>query len=239
MSDRRESGSPGSTRSVWQAAAARAGFSFSGRRANSIAACRGEGGLALFCRGACRLAEIRGARNTKGGNEFSHRASSAGIALVLDLVPEFGRIVAALAPSTKEKLLEFVDARRSSMRRRPFRVSPGAQETPDGLSLNMQRETDGLLTHTLTVQANYFVIPINPALATVLTILRDPALGLRRTVSWRRVSVPASRAQLLSPGRCASAPEPARRRRSDCNVCGPEYWADLIMYDQQKFPPHA
>jgi hypothetical protein len=124
--------------------------------------------------------EIDGARNTKGGNEFGHRASSTtGIALVLDLVPEFGRIVATLAPSTKEKLLEFINARRSSMRRRSFRVPTGAQETPDGLSLNMLRQTDGLLAHSLAVQSDYFVISINPVLATVLATLIEPAPGLR------------------------------------------------------------
>jgi hypothetical protein len=107
--------------------------------------------------------------------------------LALDLVPEFGRIVAALSPSATEKLLEFIDARRSSVRSRPFRVPAGTQETPDGLALNMQRKTDGLLTHSLAVQSNYFVVPINPALATILAILLEPALGPRRTVSrWRR-----------------------------------------------------
>ena len=94
-------------------------------------------------------------------------------------MPEFGRIVAALAPSTKEKLLEFINARRFSMRGRSFRVLTGAQETPDGLSLNMQRQTDGLLAHSLAVEVNYFVIPINPVLATLLAILIEPAPGLR------------------------------------------------------------
>src|ERR1017187_6642199 len=50
----------------------------------------------------------------------------------------------------------------------------------------MQRQTDGLLAHSLAVQANYFVIPINPVLATILAILIEPAPGLRCTVSWRR-----------------------------------------------------
>ena len=51
----------------------------------------------------------------------------------------------------------------------------------------MQGKTDGLLTHSLAVQSNYFVVPINPALATILTILLEPNLGFRRTVSrWRR-----------------------------------------------------
>src|SRR5450756_840535 len=141
----------------------------------------------LFLPWSCRRPEIRGARNTKGGDEFSHRTSSAGIALALDLVPQFGRIVTTLAPSATEKLLESIDARRSSVWSRPFRVPAGAQETPDGLTLDMQRETDGLLTHSLAVQSNYFVVPINPALATILAILLEPALGLRRTVSrWRR-----------------------------------------------------
>jgi len=94
-------------------------------------------------------------------------------------VPEFGRIVAALAPSPKEKLLEFIDARWSSMRRRSFREPASAQETSDGLSLNMQRQTDGLLAHSLAVEANYLVIPINPVLATLLAILIEPAPGLR------------------------------------------------------------
>jgi hypothetical protein len=58
---------------------------------------------------------------------------------------------------------------RRAIARRPFRVPGGAHETPDGLSLNMQRETNGLLTHSLAVQSNYFVVPINPVLATVLT----------------------------------------------------------------------
>jgi hypothetical protein len=85
----------------------------------------------------CRRSEIRGSRNTKGGNEFSHCASASGIALVLDLVPEFGRVMAAVPPSTKEKLAEFIDAWRSPVRCRPFRVLAGTQEAPDGLSLNM------------------------------------------------------------------------------------------------------
>src|SRR5471030_799709 len=55
-----------------------------------------------------------------------------------------------------------------SVRSRPFRVRAGTQKTPDGLTLNMQRKTDGLLTHSLAVQSNYFVVPINPALATIL-----------------------------------------------------------------------
>ena len=86
-------------------------------------------------------------------------------------MPEFGRIVAALAPSATEKLLEFIDAQRSSVWSCPFRVLAGAQEPPDGLTLNMQRKTNGLLTHSLAVQFNYFVVPINPSLATILTIL--------------------------------------------------------------------
>jgi hypothetical protein len=36
------------------------------------------------------------------------------------------------------------------------------------------------------VQAYYFVVPVNPALATILAILLDSALGLRRAVGrWR------------------------------------------------------
>jgi hypothetical protein len=106
--------------------------------------------------------------------------------LALDLVPEFGRIVAPLGPATAEKLLEFVDARRSSVRRRPFRVLAGAQEPPDGLSLDFQSATDALLTHTLAMQSNYFVVPINPTLVSILTMLRMAALGLPNTVRrWR------------------------------------------------------
>src|ERR1022692_806343 len=146
----------------------------------------GRGRLGLFLPRSCRRAEIRGTRNAKGGNEFSHRASSAGIALALDLVPQFGRIVAALGPAATEKLLEFVDARRSSMRCRPFRVLAGAHEPPDRLALDMQRETDFLLTHTLAVQSDHFVVPINPALAPIFTILLRPAFGLRSAVRGRR-----------------------------------------------------
>ena len=113
-------------------------------------------------------------------------ASSTGIALALDLVPKHRRVVATLIPATMEKLLEFVDAQRSSVRRRPFRELAGAQKPPDRFSLDMQRETDCLLTHTLAVKSYYFVIPINPALATILTILLHSTLCLRSTVSPRR-----------------------------------------------------
>jgi hypothetical protein len=72
----------------------------------------------------------------------------------LDFVPGFGRVVAALAPSATEKLLEFIDARRSSVRSRSLRIPSGTQETPDGLTLNMHGKTDGLLTHSLAVRSN-------------------------------------------------------------------------------------
>ena len=98
--------------------------------------------------------------------------------------------MAALAPSTEEELLESIDARWSSVRRRPFRVLAGAHETPDRLSLDMQRETDRLLTHALAVQVYYLVVPVNPALATIFAIVLESALGLRKAVSWWRCRFP-------------------------------------------------
>lgn len=72
------------------------------------------------------------------------------------------------------------------MRRRPFRGLAGAQEPPDGLSLDFKGATDALLTHALAMQFNHFVVPINPTLAPILTMLLMGALGLRNTVSrWR------------------------------------------------------
>jgi hypothetical protein len=82
--------------------------------------------------------------------------------------------VAALAPSAQEKLLEFIDARRSSVRCRPFRVPTGAHETPDGLSLDIQCETDCLLTHAFAVQSYYFVVTVNPALVGAVGIDTAP-----------------------------------------------------------------
>ena len=114
------------------------------------------------------------------------RAAAAGSGWAVVSGPEVGRSVAALAPSAAEQLLVFIDSRRSPVRFCPFRGPDGAQETPDSFTLNRQRKTDGLLTHALAVQSHYFVVPINPALATILAILLEPALGFRRTVRrWR------------------------------------------------------
>ena len=98
-------------------------------------------------------------------------------------MPEFGRVVAAFAPSATEKFLEFINARRSSVRSRPFRIAAGTQETSDGLTLNMQGKTDGLLTHSLAVQSNYFVVPIHPALTKPFPAL--PALAVSRADAGR------------------------------------------------------
>ncbi len=70
---------------------------------------------------------------------------------------------------------------------RPFGELARADEPPDRLPLDVQSDTDGLLTHALAVQFNHFVIPVNPTLAPILTILFKPALGLRNPISrWRR-----------------------------------------------------
>jgi hypothetical protein len=42
-----------------------------------------------------------------------------------------------------------------------------------------------LLTPTFAIQSNHFVVPVNPALATILTNLLRPSLRLRGSVSRR------------------------------------------------------
>jgi hypothetical protein len=87
-----------------------------------------------------------------------------------------------------------------SVRSRPFRVRAGTQKTPDGLTLNMQRKTDGLLTHSLAVQSNYFVVPINPALATILARACSWPSENCQPMAAMAATVRPSRAQLLSQG---------------------------------------
>jgi len=118
--------------------------------------------LAFFCRGVAvvRKYVVPGMRRVAMNY---HRASSAGIALDLDLVPQ---LVALWQPSAQRR------------RRNSWNLwTPGAfcavlpvpgtgrrARTAGCLSLDMQHETDGLLTHTFAVQSNHFVVPINQAL---------------------------------------------------------------------------
>ena len=47
----------------------------------------------------------------------------------------------------------------------------------------MQRAADFLLIPTFAIRSNYFVVPLNPALAAILTNLLRPSLRLRGTAS--------------------------------------------------------
>jgi len=90
------------------------------------------------------------------------------ISLSLNLVPEYGRIVAALSPATVKKVLECIHAWRLAARTRSFGKLPGTQKAANRFSPDMQRAADSLLAHSVARECDHFVVSSQSFLPTPL-----------------------------------------------------------------------
>jgi hypothetical protein len=83
---------------------------------------------------------------------------------------------------------ESMDAWRPTVGFRSFGKLPSSQEAPNRLPSDLQRAPDFLLTHSLAVECNYFVVSFQSSLPSVVTQLLIPRLNTRVTIrrDWSR-----------------------------------------------------
>ena len=148
----------------WTIRRSSSGFKDSARRVTRMATRRGDIVLAA-ARQALWL--CLDALSPPLGDELSHHAPAAAVALPLDFAPQLRAVLTTCPPTPFQVPLKTIQPRRT-LGRLAFRKAVGAQPTPHDLAIEAELCGDRLLGKRMAVELDRLFIVLEPAPATLL-----------------------------------------------------------------------